>query len=194
MIIGRIGTTEIVTGTGKEKDTGVGIVIETKVGIVVVTMSVIVIALERGRVKETMMLNTMTMIVGGLVIGNLIMIGLNQNMRGTDMVRGRRTMITLNQRMIVGGMNSLSMGISIQTKTKKTLSLMSVVEVGPNMIIWMSRTTMTVVMTNMIEWRMMIINMSMQHWNHVTGREQHMWSMSITNWSDHHILHKFYRK
>jgi hypothetical protein len=91
MIIGRIGTTEIVTGTGKEKDTGVGIVIETKVGIVVVTMSVIVIALERGRVKETMMLNTMTMIVGGLVIGNLIMIGLNQNMRGTDMV-----MITLN--------------------------------------------------------------------------------------------------
>uniref|UniRef100_A0A2N9H5B8 Uncharacterized protein n=1 Tax=Fagus sylvatica TaxID=28930 RepID=A0A2N9H5B8_FAGSY len=194
MIIGRIGTTEIVTGTGKEKDTGVGIVIETKVGIVVVTMSVIVIALERGRVKETMMLNTMTMIVGGLVIGNLIMIGLNQNMRGTDMVRGRRTMITLNQRMIVGGMNSLSMGISIQTKTKKTLSLMSVVEVGPNMIIWMSRTTMTVVMTNMIEWRMMIINMSMQHRSHVTGREQHMWSMSITNWSDHHILHKFYRK
>jgi hypothetical protein len=194
MIIGRIGTTEIVTGTGKEKDTGVGIVIETKVGIVVVTMSVIVIALERGRVKETMMLNTMTMIVGGLVIGNLIMIGLNQNMRGTDMVRGRRTMITLNQRMIVGGMNSLSMGISIQTKTKKTLSLMSVVEVGPNMIIWMSRTTRTVVMTNMIEWRMMIINMSMQHQSHVTGREQDMWSMSITNWSDHHILHKFYRK
>uniref|UniRef100_A0A2N9F1G7 Uncharacterized protein n=1 Tax=Fagus sylvatica TaxID=28930 RepID=A0A2N9F1G7_FAGSY len=202
VIIGRIGTTEIVTRTRKEKDTGVGIVtelvivIETKVGIVVVTMSVIVIALERGRVKETMMLKTMTMIVGGLVIGNLIMIGLNQNMRGTDMVRGRRTMITLNQRMIVGGMNSLSMGISIQTKTKKTLSLMSVVEVGPNMIIWMSRTTMTmtVVMTNMIEWRMMIINMSMQHRSHVTGREQDMWSMSITNWSDHHILHKFYRK
>uniref|UniRef100_A0A2N9IWG3 Uncharacterized protein n=1 Tax=Fagus sylvatica TaxID=28930 RepID=A0A2N9IWG3_FAGSY len=39
-------------------------------------------------------------------------------MRGTGMVRGRRTMITLNQRMIVGGMNSPSMGISIQTKTK----------------------------------------------------------------------------
>uniref|UniRef100_A0A2N9GLA6 Uncharacterized protein n=1 Tax=Fagus sylvatica TaxID=28930 RepID=A0A2N9GLA6_FAGSY len=202
VIIGRIGTTEIVTGTRKEKDTGVGIatelviVIETKVGIVVVTMSVIVIALERGRVKETMMLKTMTMIVGGLVIGNLIMIGLNRNMRGTDMVRGRRTMITLNQRMIVGGMNSLSMGISIQTKTKKTLSLMSVVEVGASMIIWMSRTTMTimnnimtVVMTNMIEWRMMITNMSMQHRSHVKGREQEMWSMSIKDWSDHsHIL------
>uniref|UniRef100_A0A2N9GX54 Uncharacterized protein n=1 Tax=Fagus sylvatica TaxID=28930 RepID=A0A2N9GX54_FAGSY len=202
VIIGRIGTTEIVTGTRKEKDTGVGIatelviVIETKVGIVVVTMSVIVIALERGRVKETMMLKTMTMIVGGLVIGNLIMIGLNRNMRGTDMVRGRRTMITLNQRMIVGGMNSLSMGISIQTETKKTLSLMSVVEVGASMIIWMSRTTMTimnnimtVVMTNMIEWRMMITNMSMQHRSHVKGREQEMWSMSIKDWSDHsHIL------
>jgi hypothetical protein len=95
VIIGRIGTTEIVTGTGKEKETGVGIVteyvivIETEVGIVVVTMSVIeietviggmiVIALERGRVKETMMLKTMTMIVGSLVIGNLIMIGLNRN-------------------------------------------------------------------------------------------------------------------
>jgi hypothetical protein len=187
VIIGRIGTTEIVTRTRKEKDTGVGIatelviVIQTKVGIVVVTMSVIVIALERGRVKETMMLKTMTMIVGGLVIGNLIMIGLNRNMRGTDMVRGRRTMITLNQRMIVGGMNSLSMGISIQTETKKTLSLMSVVEVGASMIIWMSRTIMTimnnimtVVMTNMIEWRMMITNMSMQHRSHVKGREQEM--------------------
>jgi hypothetical protein len=110
VIIGRIGTTKIVTGTRKEKDTRVGIatelviVIETKVGIVVVIMSVIVIALERGRVKETMMLKTMIMIVGGLVIGNLIMIGLNRNMRGTDMVRGRRTMITLNQWMIVGGM------------------------------------------------------------------------------------------
>uniref|UniRef100_A0A2N9GX81 Uncharacterized protein n=1 Tax=Fagus sylvatica TaxID=28930 RepID=A0A2N9GX81_FAGSY len=206
VIIGRIGTTEIVTGTRKEKDTGVGIatelviVIETKVGIVVVTMSVIVIALERGRVKETMMLKTMTMIVGGLVIGNLIMIGLNRNMRGTDMVRGRRTMITLNQRMIVGGMNSLSMGISIQTETKKTLSLMSVVEVGASMIIWMSRTTMTimnnimtVVMTNMIEWRMMITNMSMQHRSHVKGREQEMWSMSIKDWSDHsHYLKLVY--
>ena len=48
VIIGRISTTEIVTGTRKEKDTRVGIatelviVIETKVGIVVVTMSVIV--------------------------------------------------------------------------------------------------------------------------------------------------------
>uniref|UniRef100_A0A2N9HH45 Uncharacterized protein n=1 Tax=Fagus sylvatica TaxID=28930 RepID=A0A2N9HH45_FAGSY len=111
------------------------------------------------------------------VIGNLIMIGLNRNMRGIDMVRGRRTMITLNQRMIVGGMNSLSKGISIQTKTK-TLSLMSVIEVGANMIIWMSKMTMTVmtnimtvVMTNMIEWRMMITNMSMQHRSHVKGRE-----------------------
>uniref|UniRef100_A0A2N9H5R6 Uncharacterized protein n=1 Tax=Fagus sylvatica TaxID=28930 RepID=A0A2N9H5R6_FAGSY len=199
VIIGRIGTTEIVKGTRKEKDTGVGmeieymIVIETKVGIVVVTMSVIMIALERGRVKETMMLKTMTMIVGGLVIGNLIMIRLNRNMRGTDMVRGRRTMITLNQRMIMGGMNSLSMGISIQTKTK-TLSLMSVIEVGANMIIWMSRTTMTimtnvmtVVMTNMIEWRMMITNMSMQHRSHVKGREQEIWSMSIKDWKGHFL-------
>uniref|UniRef100_A0A2N9GFI9 Uncharacterized protein n=1 Tax=Fagus sylvatica TaxID=28930 RepID=A0A2N9GFI9_FAGSY len=44
-------------------------------------------------------------------------------------------MITLNQRMIVGGMNSPSMGISIQAKTK-TLSLLSIVEVGASMIIW----------------------------------------------------------
>jgi hypothetical protein len=55
-------------------------------------------------------------------------------MQGTGMVRGRRTMITLNQRMIVGGMNSPSMGISIQAKTK-TLSLLSIVEVGASMII-----------------------------------------------------------
>ena len=49
VIIGRIGTTEIVTGTGigREKETGVGIatehviVIESEVGIVAVTMSVI---------------------------------------------------------------------------------------------------------------------------------------------------------
>ena len=102
VIVGRIGTTKIVKGTRKEKDSGVEIVtelvivIETKVGIVVVTMSVITIAHERGRVKETMMLKTMTMIMGGLVIENLIMIELNRNMRETDMVRGRRTMITLN--------------------------------------------------------------------------------------------------
>jgi hypothetical protein len=109
------------------------------------------------------------------------------------MVRGRRTMITLNQRMIVGGMNSPSMGISIQTKTK-TLSLMSVVEVGANMIIWMSKTTMTimtniiiVVMTNMIEWRMMITNMSMQHQSHMKGREQEMWSMSIDDRRGHFL-------
>ena len=49
VIIGRIGTTEIVTGTGigREKETGVGIaterviVIESEVGIVAMTMSVI---------------------------------------------------------------------------------------------------------------------------------------------------------
>ena len=109
------------------------------------------------------------------------------------MVRGRRTMITLNQRMIVGGMNSPTMGISIQTKTK-TLSLMSIVEVGANMIIWMSKTTMTimtnimtVVMTNMIEWRMMIINMSVQHQNHMKGREQEMWSMTIDDRRGHFL-------
>ena len=98
-------------------------------------------------------------------------------------------MITLNQRMIVGGMNSPSMGISIQTKTK-TLSLMSVVEVGANMIIWMSKTTMTimtVVMTNMIEWRMMITNMSVQHQSHIKGREQEMWSMSIDDRRGHFL-------
>jgi hypothetical protein len=102
-------------------------------------------------------------------------------------------MITLNQRMIVGGMNNPSMGISIQAKTK-TLSLLSVVEVGASMIIWMSRTTMTimtnimiVVMTNMIEWRMMITNMSVQHQSHVKGREQEMWSMSIDDQRGHFL-------
>jgi hypothetical protein len=114
-------------------------------------------------------------------------------MRGTGMVRERRTMITLNQRMIVGGMNSPSMGISIQTKTK-TLSLLSVVEIGASMIIWMSKTTMTimtnimtVVMTSMIEWRMMIINMSVEHQSHVKGREQEMWSMSIDDRRGHFL-------
>uniref|UniRef100_A0A2N9H513 Uncharacterized protein n=1 Tax=Fagus sylvatica TaxID=28930 RepID=A0A2N9H513_FAGSY len=108
-------------------------------------------------------------------------------------LRGRRTMITLNQRMIVGGMNSPSMGISIQAKTK-TLSLLSIVEVEASMIIWMSRTTitimtniMTVVMTNMIEWRMMITNMSVQHQSHVKGREQEMWSMSIDDRRGHFL-------
>ena len=90
-------------------------------------------------------------------------------------------------------MNSLSMGISIQTKTKP-LSLMNVIKVGASMIIWMSRTTMTamtnimtVVMTNMIEWRMMITNMSMQHRSHVKRREQEMWSMSIKDWRGHFL-------
>jgi len=211
VIIGRIGTTEIVTGTGigREKETGVGIVtehvivIESEVGIVAVTMSVIdtetvigsAIVLERGRVRETMMLKTMTMTAGGLVIGNLIMIGLNQSMRGTDMVKESGTMITLNQRMIGDGMNSLSMGISIQTQTKtKTLTTMSVVEVGASMIIWMSRMIMTVmtnivivVMTNMSEWRMMITIMSVQHLSHVKGRELEIQSMSIDDQRGHFL-------
>uniref|UniRef100_A0A2N9EL14 Uncharacterized protein n=1 Tax=Fagus sylvatica TaxID=28930 RepID=A0A2N9EL14_FAGSY len=72
--------------------------------------------------------------------------------------------------------------------------IMSVVEVGVSMIIWMSRTTMTimtnimtVVMTNMIEWRMMITNMSVQHQSHVKGREQEMWSMSIDDRRGHFL-------
>ena len=99
------------------------------------------------------------------------------------MVRGRRTMITLNQRMIVGGMNSPSMGISIQAKTK-TLSLLSIVEVGASMIIWMSRTTITI-MTNIMT--VVMTNMSVQHQSHVKGREQEMWSMSIDDRRGHFL-------
>jgi hypothetical protein len=46
---------------------------------------------------------------------------------------------------------------------------------------------MTVVMTNMIEWRMMITNMSMQHPSHVNGREQEMWTMSIDDRRGHSL-------
>lgn len=46
---------------------------------------------------------------------------------------------------------------------------------------------MTVVMTNMIEWRMMITNMSVQHQSRVKGREQEMWSMSIDDQRGHFL-------
>jgi hypothetical protein len=46
---------------------------------------------------------------------------------------------------------------------------------------------MIVVMTNMIEWRMMITNMSVQHQSLVKGREQEMWSMSIDDRRGHFL-------
>lgn len=106
------------------------------------------------------------------------MIKLNQNMRRTGIVKGSGTMITLNPRMIVGGMNSLSMSISIQIKTM-TPSTMSIVEVGDSMIIWMSPMTLTATINILIEWRRMITIMSVQHLSHVKGRELEIWSVNI---------------
>lgn len=208
-IIGRIGTTEIAiggiigtgTGIGKGKETGVVIVteyatvIETEVGSVVATTSVIdtetvignVIVVEKGRVRENWKLKTMTVTRGGPVIGSLLMIKLNQNMRGgTGIVKGSGTMIALNPRMIMGGMNSPSMSISIQIKTM-TLSTMSIVEVGDSMIIWMSLMTLTATINILIEWRRMITIMSVQHLSHVKGRKLEMWSVSIDAQRDHFL-------
>jgi hypothetical protein len=207
-IIGRIGTTEIAigiigtgTGIGKGKEIGVVIVteyatvIETEVGSVVATMSVIdtetvignVIVVEKGRVRENWKLKTMTVTRGGPVIGSLLMIKLNQNMRGgTDIAKGSGTMIALNPRMIMGGMNSPSMSISIQIKTM-TLSTMSIVEVGDSMIIWMSLMTLTATINILIEWRRMITIMSVQHLSHVKGRKLEMWSVNIDAQRDHFL-------
>lgn len=167
----------------------------TEVGTVVVTTSVIdietvignVIVLEKGRVRENWKLKTTTVTVGDPVIGSLLMIKLNQNMRGTGIAKGSGTMITLNPRMIVGGMNSPSMmSISIQIKTM-TLSTMSIVEVGDSMIIWMSLMTLTATINILIEWRRMITIMSVQHLSHEKGRKLEIWSGNIDAQRDHFL-------
>ena len=117
IVIERIDTLEIVkeleTEIGTEGETMVVIAIEhvIEVGIVVVTMSVI----EKEIVTRTgtgiMMLVTMAM--GVLGIGNLIMTVLSPNMSGTGTVRG--IMIMVSQMRIESGMNSMIMGIGVQT-------------------------------------------------------------------------------
>ena len=119
IVIERIDTLEIVkeleTEIGTEGETMVVIAIEhvIEVGIVVVTMSVIEkeIVTRTGTGTGIMMLVTMAM--GVLGIGNLIMTVLSPNMSGTGTVRG--IMIMVSQMRIVGGMNSMIMGIGVQT-------------------------------------------------------------------------------
>lgn len=138
------------------------------------------------------MLKTMTVNKVGLVIGSLIMIELNQNTRGTCLVKRSGNMITLTLRMIVGGMTRPNMGISIQTKIL-TLSTMSIIEVEDSMITWISRMTMTdminilIAVVNMIRWTMMITIMSVQHLSPVKGRELEIWSVNIDTQIGHFL-------
>uniref|UniRef100_A0A2N9HJD3 Uncharacterized protein n=1 Tax=Fagus sylvatica TaxID=28930 RepID=A0A2N9HJD3_FAGSY len=114
-------------------------------------------------------------------------------MRGTGMVRGRRTMITLNQRMIVGGMNSPEHGHKHSDQDqdpepferRRSRGQYDHLDVQDDHDHYDQYHD--VVMTNMIEWRMMITNMSVQHQSHVKGREQEMWSMSIDDRRGHFL-------
>ena len=115
IVIERIDATEIGKELETERETVVVIAIAIEhvieVGIVVVTMSAIEKEIVRG--IGIMMSVTMTVNVGVLGIWNLIMTVLNPNMSGTGTVRG--IMIMVSQMRIVGGTNSMIMGIGIQT-------------------------------------------------------------------------------
>lgn len=165
-----IGTIEIVTepGTGRETEAVTASVNETEhvivVGTEVVTMtvtgSVIVIALVTRRGTGIMKVVTLTVIEDILVTGNLNLIVLSQNMRGTAMVKG--TMI-MSQRMTVDGMN--------------TLSTMSIIGASSKVTMIVIINTMTMIMIDMIKWRRITI-MTMQR---LKGRELEMLIMNIDN-------------
>lgn len=173
----KIGIIEIVkereTETRRENEvvtvTVIGHVIE--VGTVVGTMSVIEretvvgIVIAPGTGRGIMKSVTMTV--------DVPMIGMSQNMRGIDLLKG--TMIMLSQRMIVAGMNNLSRGKGCQMqKMTRVMITMSIIEAGDRTIPWMfkvTRTVMiniqTVIMIGMIKWRMMITTMIVEHPSHV---------------------------
>lgn len=205
VITGKIGTTEIVidpgtgTGIGIGKEIVVVIVIElvSEDVIVAVTMSVIeklgiVIAIALEKEIGIMKLGTLSMIVAVPVTRNLIMTTvLNQNMRGTDMVKGNGIMTALPRKMARGGLNNLNMAIGTQTLTRM-LSPMNIIVAS--MINWMSSMTMTVTnniliagMIAMIEWRRMITIMNKHQLSPAKGIGMEMWSEIIGGHLDHSL-------
>lgn len=182
----KTGITEIVIGLGIE--IGIGIereivamnVIEHVIedGIEVVTMSVteiviaIVIGIEIGRGIGIGIMkgDIQTLIVVAPMIGT-IMIGLNQNMKRIDMVIGTGILIVLKLRMVVGGMISLTMGTDTQTliMIPSTMITLNIAEVEGNMITQKAIMTKIVMISMMIEWRMITI-MSVALLNHMIER------------------------
>lgn len=190
VIIEKIGTTEIVTGrrTGirRENVGGREIVIENvcvnviEVGTVVATMSVIVtesvdesmIVIAPGRGRGRGIMKVVTTIVD-VPTREMIMIVLTRNTRRIAVLRG--TMITLSQRMTLVGMNNLSRDAGGQMQSMiSVIIIMNITEVRVNMITWMFKVTMTVminilamILIVMIKWTMMIIIMIVEHPSHV---------------------------
>lgn len=161
----KIGITEIV----KERETEGVTVIEhvIEVGTVAVTMSVIeretMVVIVLGTGRGTMKLVTITM--------GVLMIGMNRNMRGIDMVKG--TMIMPSQRMIWAGMNNLSRVKSCQMQKMTCIMITtSIAEAGDGMITWMFKVIMAAVIYIMapiamaIIWRRMITTMIVEHLSH----------------------------
>lgn len=162
----KIGITEIV----KERETEAVTVIEhvIEVGTVAVTMSVIeretMVVIVLGTGRGTMKLVTITM--------GVLMIGMNRNMRGIDMVKG--TMIMPSQRMIWAGMNNLSRVKSCQMQKMTCIMITtSIAEAGDGMITWMFKVIMAAVIYIMapiamaIIWRRMITTMIVEHLSRV---------------------------
>jgi len=190
VIIGKIGTTEIATGTerGTGKETRVVIVREdvtvTGSGTVVVVGTMIVIetgiatvtALERGKGigigKRIMKLGRASMTGGGPVIKIMIMTELNQNMSETVMGwRGSATMILLSlRRKILNGINTtVIMGIGVLKLNMMTMidsmSFISTNKTVANMTIWMSRRLLLITTTMII---LIVIVINMTKWRRTT--------------------------
>lgn len=194
VIIGKIGTTEIVTGTerGTGKETRVVIVREdvtvtvtvTGSGTVVVVGTMIVIetgiatvtALERGKGigigKRIMKLGRASVTGGGPVIKIMIMTELNQNMSETVMGwRGSATMILLSlRRKILNGINTtVIMGIGVLKLNMMTMtdsmSFISTNKTVANMTIWMSRRLLLITTTMII---LIVIVINMTKWRRTT--------------------------
>lgn len=171
---------EIVIGTAREIERGTVIGAETEAvnmtvtGTVIAIGNVTVIVIARGRGKETGIMKLgMTMIEVVLMIESMTM---NVVIRNTSGVKERGIMVRQKQKMVVGGLISLSMGMDVQ-KLSMAMGTMTTMEtkVGDNMIIQMPRVIMTatenltVIMIAMIKWMMMVMVMIELHLSSKTG-------------------------
>ena len=184
VIIGMIGITETGIGIG----TGIGTGTERETVDVIEIEDVTVIEIEDVTVIATGIVN-MIVIVTGIGImklgkpigdahmtGKLIMIIMNSNMIKTVMVR---EIATMNRRMIVGGTINLHMDIGMQILTIILIPMttMNVIEDEGNMIMVMTKVTITISILIMIGWKM-TVPLRGQHLNPVKGREIEIWTVN----------------
>lgn len=193
VIIGKIGTTETVTGTERRtgKETGVVRLVIVREDVTVIgagtvvvvgtmnvkeTGSVTVSALEKGTGrgiglgKRIMKLERVSMTGGGPAIKIMIMTEWNQNMSETGMGwRGSATMIPLSlRRMILNGINTtVIMGTSVLKLNMMTMTdIMSIInKTVANMTIWMSKRLLLITTTMII---LIVIVINMTKWRRTT--------------------------